>query len=42
MRVTAVMVTPGTRQRKPLAAELQRHGFRRVETPSDPQTYRFE
>ena len=29
-------------QRKPLASELLRHGFRRVETPSDPQTYRFE
>lgn len=28
-------------QRKPLAAELLRRGFRRVETPSDPETYRF-
>jgi metallo-beta-lactamase family protein len=29
-------------QRKPLAQELAHRGFRRVETPSDPQIYRFE
>jgi metallo-beta-lactamase family protein len=29
-------------QRGPLAAELSRRGFRRVETPSDPRKYRLE
>jgi len=29
-------------QRKPLAAELARRGYKRVETPSDPRNYRFE
>jgi metallo-beta-lactamase family protein len=28
-------------QRKPLASELARRGFARVETPSDPETYRI-
>lgn len=42
-RASAVFLVHGEDdQRGPLATELSRRGYRRVETPSDPRTFRFE